>query len=219
MDESQVETTLYSLKTDAPGSADSPDRRSGERHMTLFRVGSIMVDDRRELCLIKNISAGGMKMRAYCDLREGEQISIELKCGQQVSGQVSWKRDNDVGVEFDTKVDVIDILSNTLEGPRPRMPRIEIDCPIVFHVDGIRHQATALDVSQGGLKLRTATPIEADNDIVITLPGLAPEAGVVKWTNDDVLGVTFNRLMPLGGLVDWLRGLRDGKQQAAGSAA
>lgn len=215
MDESQVETTLYSLKSDAPGSQEAAERRDGERHMTLFRVGSIIVDDRRELCLIKNISAGGMKMRAYCELDEGQQLSVELKCGQQVSGKVSWKRDSDVGVTFSTLIDVLDVLSNTLEGPRPRMPRIEIDCPIVVHVDGIRHTADALDVSQGGVKLRCATAIERDNDIVITLPGLAPEAGVVKWTKDGVLGVTFNRLLPLGGLVDWLRGLRDGGVRAA----
>ncbi|WP_260484303.1 PilZ domain-containing protein [Sphingomicrobium flavum] len=219
MDESQVKTTLYSLKADAPGSEDESDRRNGERHMTLFRVGSIMVDGRRELCLIKNISAGGMKMRAYCNLDEGQKISVELKCGQQVTGTVSWKRDNDVGVSFIDAVDVIDILSNTLEGPRPRMPRIEIECPIVVHVDGIRYEAIAHDVSQGGIKLQCSTQIPGDSDIVITLPGLAPEAGVVKWTKDGLLGVTFNRLMPLGGLVEWLRGLRDSQQRKAGSAA
>ena len=77
MDIQPVETTLYSL-SDAPPSATA-DRRDGQRHMTLYRVGSIMVEDRRELCLIKNISAGGMMIRLYCSIAEGTPVTIELQ--------------------------------------------------------------------------------------------------------------------------------------------
>jgi len=57
-----IETTLYSLG-DAPPPAQA-ERRDGDRTLTLFRVGSLMIGKRRELCLIKNISAGGMLIRA-----------------------------------------------------------------------------------------------------------------------------------------------------------
>ena len=83
-----VETTIYSL-SDAPPAAES-DRRDGQRHMTLYRVGSVLVEDRRELCLIKNISAGGMMIRAYCPIPKGTSLSIELKSGQPIEGRVSW---------------------------------------------------------------------------------------------------------------------------------
>ena len=55
VEEQPVETTLYSLSDRAPEPAE---RRYDERYLTLFRVGSVTIDDRRELCLIKNISAG-----------------------------------------------------------------------------------------------------------------------------------------------------------------
>ena len=60
MEEQPVETTLYSLSDRTP---DPVERRDGERYLTLFRVGTVMIEDRRELCLIKNISAGGMMIR------------------------------------------------------------------------------------------------------------------------------------------------------------
>lgn len=213
VDESDIETTLYSLKGEAPSECDGDDdgdRRSGERHMTLFRVGSIRVDDRRELCLIKNISAGGMMIRAYCTLEPDTPISVELKCGEPVSGKVSWVRDNNVGVAFDQPIDVLAILSGADEGPRPRMPRIEIDCPITLHVDGRRIEARGIDVSQGGIKVEAAEPLVSSSDIVVTLPGMAPEAGLVRWQADDQAGITFNRLLPLASLVNWLQQLRDG---------
>ena len=60
VEEQPVETTLYSLSDRTP---DPVERRDGERYLTLFRVGTVMIEDRRELCLIKNISAGGMMIR------------------------------------------------------------------------------------------------------------------------------------------------------------
>ena len=44
--------------------------------MTLYRVGSMLVENRRELCLIKNISAGGMMVRLYCSVAEGTPVTI-----------------------------------------------------------------------------------------------------------------------------------------------
>ena len=111
MNSQPVETTLYSLSDAPPVPRPSPDRRDGERHMTLYRVGSMLVENRRELCLIKNISAGGMMVRLYCSVAEGTPVTIELKSGQPIHGCVSWVNDQQAGVAFDQPVDVIDILS------------------------------------------------------------------------------------------------------------
>ena len=45
MEEQPVETTLYSLSDNAP---EPVERRDIERHLTLFRVGSVTVGERRE---------------------------------------------------------------------------------------------------------------------------------------------------------------------------
>ena len=63
MEKQPAETTLYSLSDAPPQPANESDRRTGERHMTLYRVGSVMLDGHRELCLRRNISAGGMMIR------------------------------------------------------------------------------------------------------------------------------------------------------------
>jgi hypothetical protein len=97
-----VKTTTYSMSADPPPDSD---RRDEERHLTLFRVGSIIVNDRRELCLVKNISAGGASIRAYSALKPKQPPRIELKEGQAVSGQVKWVRGSDAGVIFDAEVD------------------------------------------------------------------------------------------------------------------
>src|SRR5205085_9146007 len=124
LDERPVETTSYSLS----GGAPHPDQRASERHLSLLRVGSLLIDNRRELCLIRNISAGGMMIRAYSPLKAGTPVSIELTQGEPVSGVVQWSKDGQLGVSFDRPIDVVGLISAPGDGPRPRMPRIEVSC-------------------------------------------------------------------------------------------
>lgn len=213
MNTQPVETTLYSL-SDAPPSVDT-DRREGQRHMTLYRVGSILVDDRRELCLIKNISAGGMMIRLYCSIDEGTPVTVELKSGQPISGKISWIREQNAGIAFDEPIDVIDILSTSMEGPRPRMPRIETDCHATLREGANIVRVRACDISQGGVKVACETVLPQGADLVIGLPGLEPQRGIACWSEGGFTGIAFNQLIPLGELVGWLHQQRE-LQRSAG---
>ncbi len=211
LDGQPLETTLYSL-SDAPPEPD--DRREGERHLTLFRVGSITIDGRRELCLIKNISAGGMMIRAYCPIPKGTALSIELKSGQPATGRASWVNDHNIGVTFDEAIDVLEILSASADGPRPRMPRIEVDCIACVRDGANIYRLPVCDISQGGLKVKGDPPLERGCDLSVSLPGLEPQPAALRWRQDGHLGISFNRLIPLGQLVSWLQGVRDGMRAA-----
>ena len=209
-----VETTIYSLSEAPPAPASERERRDGQRHMTLYRVGSIVVEDRRELCLIKNISAGGMMIRLYCSIAEETPVTVELKSGQPVSGKIGWTRDHHAGISFDEPIDVIDILSTSMDGPRPRMPRIETNCQATLRDGANVLRVLACDISQGGLKIRCETVVAQGSDVVVSLPGLEPQRGMACWSDDGFMGITFNRLLPLGELVGWLQGQRESQRSA-----
>jgi hypothetical protein len=209
-----VETTLYSLSEVPPAPATDSDRREGQRLMTLYRVGSILVENRRELCLIKNISAGGMMIRLYCSIAEGTPVTVELKSGQPVNGRIGWTRDHHAGIAFDQSIDVIDILSTSMDGPRPRMPRVETNCHATLRDGANVLRVQACDISQGGLKIRCETIVAPGSDIVISLPGLEPQRGIACWSEGGYIGITFNRLLPLVELVAWLQDQRETQRSA-----
>ncbi|HUG46037.1 MAG TPA: PilZ domain-containing protein [Sphingomicrobium sp.] len=201
MEQLPVETTVYSLSSDPPVDQD---RREEERHLTLFRVGAIVIGGRRELCLVKNISAGGALIRAYSGLAPKQKIRIELKEGQQVAGLVNWVRGNDAGLTFDSPVDVLDLLKSSGEGPRPRMPRVEVRCVGFVREGAILHRVNVLNISQGGIKVESAKPLTVGGDVTATLPGLPPQGGVVRWNDGESFGIGFNSVLALAGLVEWL---------------
>lgn len=206
MQEQPVETTLYSLSEAAPQPVE---RRDDERHLTLFRVGSINIGDRRELCLIKNISSGGMMIRAYCPLEGGQPVSIELKRGEQISGKVLWVNSGSAGIEFDERVDVVELLATSMDGPRPRMPRVEIRCIASIRQGSQVYGMRAHDISQGGLKVESSSDLVIGSDVAVAIPGLRPQQGVVRWKDGRCYGVTFSRLLALNELVEWLQSQRE----------
>jgi hypothetical protein len=201
-----IDTTLYSFADRVPS---PPEARADERHLTLFRVGAMIIGDRRELCLIKNVSASGMMVRTYSTMTEGRPVSVELKQGQLVHGHVRWVREFNVGIAFDERIDVVDLLSASMDGPRPRMPRVEVNCAAAARQGSTQSSLKVHDVSQGGIKAEASRSLETGEDIVVTLPGMPPMHGIVRWRDGAIHGISFNRLLALSELVEWLHGQRE----------
>ena len=216
MQDRPVETTIYSLAATPPA---QPDRRGGDRYLSLLRVGAIEVSDRRELCLIRNISAGGMMIRAYSRIEVGTPLTVELKQGDPVSGVVKWTEDGLTGVTFDAPIDVLLLLAPPGDGPRPRLPRIEVDCTAWVRQDGDVIRTRVVNISQGGVCVEARAKLTVSADVVVTLPGLTPAAGVVKWSEDGTYGLAFNRALVLSELVDWLKEQQEEAQQRAVATA
>lgn len=212
LDEQPVETTIYSLDDGTP---EPCARGQGERHLSLLRVGSLAIDDRRELCLIKNISAGGMMIRAYSEIKPGTRLTIELKQGEPVSATAKWVRDDNVGLAFDHPIDVISLISTSLEEPRPRMPRVEVSCTAWVREGATVHRTRAVDVSQGGLKIHSSKDLPIGAEVIVTLTGLSPTSATLRWRDGESYGITFNRALPLPTLVSWLQSQQDRERARA----
>lgn len=202
VEDQPLETTIYSIAATPP---TQPDRRCADRYLSLLRVGAIVVGDRRELCLIRNISAGGMMIRAYSNIEIGTELSVELKQGSPVKGMVKWVENGLTGVTFDEPIDVVLLLAPPGDGPRPRLPRIEVDCNAWVRQESELLRIRVVNISQGGLCVRSQGRLAIGGDIVITLPGLSPAAGVVKWNDKEAYGLAFNRALVLSELVEWLQ--------------
>lgn len=214
MDQQSIEATLYSISAAPPA---RPERRTGERFLSLLRVGALLMHGRRELCLIRNVSAGGMMIRPYSVIDAGTELSVELKHGEAVAGVAQWSDNGLVGVTFEKPIDVVALLSPRGEGPAPRMPRIEISCTALVRQDADVHQTRAINISQGGMCISTNAELAIGADVIVSLPDLPPRAGVVKWREEDSYGFGFNRIFAVDELMGFLQGQqRDERSRAVG---
>ena len=201
----QVEETSFSFSRPVP---QPPERRRQERHITILRVGTLICEGRRELCLIRNISAGGLMAHVYCRLEADQAVTVELKTNQQVEGRVVWLDEANAGIEFETPIDVAELLASPPvlnNGWKARMPRVEVDRLATLRAGSRTYWVQARDISQGGAKVETDQPLEEGSEVVLTLDGFRPIEGVVRWHSGPYCGVQFNQVVPFGELIAWLK--------------
>ncbi len=201
-----VEETIFSLSHETP---QPPDRRRDQRHLTILRVGTLFLGERRELCLIRNISAGGLMAHIYSRVAIDERVGVELKANHRIEGAIAWIDGSNVGITFDAQIDLEDILaphSGLEDGWRPRLPRVELDRLATLRVGAAVYGVSTRDISQGGVKIEIDQPIEAGQDVVLTLERFRPIQGVVRWSGEGLCGIAFNQVIPFRELMTWLRG-------------
>jgi hypothetical protein len=201
-----IEDTSFSFSNVAPS---PPDRRRDTRHMRILRVGTLVLGSRRELCLIRNISAGGMMAHVYSPVELDQEVSIALKSHHLLRGRVVWvHEDGNVGIEFDDPIDVEAMLSHatlTDNGWLPRMPRVEVDWLATVRADSSLHWVTVRDISQGGVKLECDRPLDPGQPVVLTIDKFRSVKGAVRWCDGGAAGIAFNELIPFQELMGWLR--------------
>jgi hypothetical protein len=175
------------------------ERRDQPRHITLLRVGLLHTGDAKELCVVRNISEGGLSVRVYRGVPLGHRVRVELRPGELLEGFVLWVRHRDVGIGFRETADVQSILASrwvTETGKRQRWPRLEVRCHTRLRLGSRFYSGMLCDISQGGAKVRLQRRPCGVGEAVLTLPDLPPFRGVVRWVDESVIGLSFNERMP-----------------------
>jgi len=86
---------------------------------------------------------------------------------------------------------------------RRRYPRLEIQCRARILI-GKRHYTGYLhNISRGGAKLRTITPIHQLGKVLLRLPDLPPLRCTLRWTDSYNAGVSFELALTRNDLANW----------------
>jgi hypothetical protein len=199
--------TVYSLSGGLPPRDRGEDETSG----ATFQSGSLVIGSVRQVCLIRKISAGGALLHVDTPIEEGRRLELELSADQTLEGVVVWRRGSEVGLRFDTPIDILPILARNLvsqPGERRRMPRVEVFCPALLESGGRTELVTTRDIAQGGIKIDTPLPLTVEQEVTVTPEGLWPLRGTVRWVNGTVAGIAFQPELAWQELMPWLKARR-----------
>jgi hypothetical protein len=193
--------------------ARPPERRRQERQLALLRVALLHAGGVSDICVVRNVSANGLSARAYRKLATGEQVEIEFRSGELLSGSVVWESECNVGIVFPRPIDVAAVLSSNCASEvtkRRTLPRINIECRGRLST-GLKSMVAILrDISQGGASLEVEGPMTRMGNVQLLLPDLPQIAGVVRWTSGQTVGVSFNACIAFEQLARWIQVRREG---------
>lgn len=201
--EVSLESTLFSLTTDVPRPTDS---RADDRVSALLPVGKLVADDWQDFCKIRNLSAGGLMADTTSRHEAGVPVIVELNSNQQMPGSIVWVRDTTVGIKFDQNVDLREILANRRPriGFRPRPARLDIHCSATVRIGGLYHKVEVRDISLGGIKIYLEDRDCVGKDAVVTVESLRPVKGTIRWHDNGMAGLVFDRALSFEELAEWL---------------
>jgi hypothetical protein len=88
---------------------------------------------------------------------------------------------------------------------RRQFPRFEVECRARIRIGKRQYAGYLHNISQGGAKLRTITPIHRVGSVVLTLPDLPPLRCNLRWKDSYNAGVMFGTLLSEEELSRWTK--------------
>jgi len=203
LDYERTELTSISFSRDMP--MPEVERRKSDRQITIYRTATVRVGAIHGLCLIRNISAGGLMGTVHTRLPVSASVAIEIDSDNAISGKIIWTNELMIGVQFDQPIDVNQILQRQSEdskGRTHRMPRLNIECGARILVGGVSREVTIGDISQGGAKVE-AQFLRMGDQVAIAVYGLGTSRGVVCWSDNGNAGISFDTPIAFNQLAAW----------------
>lgn len=173
--------------------------------MTVMRVAKLAVDGRESFALVRNISAGGMRIDTPHALAIGQAVTVSLFDGQQLGGTIVWRTDDSVGLRFDELAPVETLLAfNEARNRVVRAPRVAVFLPARLRpLQGVARMVTLADLSQRGARILTDAGLKMNQHVILELEGLPALEGTVRWVGDGSAGVAFHNLIGARALMAW----------------
>lgn len=189
------------------------ERRRQVRQLALLRVALLHAGGVSDICVVRNISQKGLSARVYRKLTAGDQVQVEFRSGELVSGSVVWEKQFDIGIVFPQPIDVARVLANqpcTQPKKRRALPRIAVACAGKLS-NGLQSvDVTLRDISQAGANLEVRGQAPNFRNVQMSLPALPSIAGVVRWTDGSSVGLSFNECLSFETLARWIQARREG---------
>ena len=165
------------------------DRRE-PRYTLLLRQAKLRTRDAEFLCVIRDVSISGLRIRTFHPLPDQERFAIELREGCPYAIEKVWERDSEAGFRFRNPVALDDLLRDDERYPRRPM-RVTIDMPIALTSEGQSGKAHLTNLSQQGARLETDRFLARGQLIRLEAEHLPMLHAKVRWRRDFTHGVVF----------------------------
>jgi len=164
----------------------APDRRAARTNL-LIRPAKLIGADGEYLCVLRDVSEGGCKVRLFHSLPAAGISQLELGNGDRYAAERVWERDDHAGLRFLEPVPVRHLISE--EGRfRKRPVRLRLALPALLVAGRDALPGVLRDLSQQGAQLECAARLAVDQQVRLEVPGLAPIIAKVRWRRETAPG-------------------------------
>lgn len=171
--------------------------RSAPRYALLIRTAKIIADGHEFLCIIRDASATGLKIRLFSDLPRARALAVELMTGDRYPVELVWRADDYAGLHFPEEIDVEKLIDESRGKFPKRQIRLQIALGGVLHSGGEAVPVLFHNLSQQGACIESEKWLLM-NELVRIETGVTPPLyAKVRWRSHPRYGVIFEHTFRL----------------------
>lgn len=193
------------------------DKRGARRVALVLRSVRVMTDSAQMLCVLRDISATGLRLKLFHPLPQTDHMAVDLGLGAPHFIEKMWEADGHAGFRFVAPVDVAAVIGD--HGGNARAPvRLEMNFPAVISGDGEACLARVVELSQTGARVTCERAFAVRQHVTLGADGFPTRSGTVEWRSSPDHGVVFQQsfaLDELARLAAALQGLALDQPEAA----
>jgi PilZ domain len=175
---------------------DGAEMRGAPRFTLMLRSAKLIADDHEYLCIIRDVSETGVKLRLFHPVPPASSLLLETPSGRRHAMEVVWEGHSEAGFRFAEPIDVDGFVSES--GPYPKRPlRLRVHHPACVRIGNDGHPATILDISRQGARITVGVKLAIGQKFWLEAEELPLFQATVCWRRMPEYGVVFGQVMGL----------------------
>ena len=191
-----MQEIVQSQAAETEAQVGGADLRGAPRFALMLRSAKLIADGTEFLCIIRDVSETGLKLRLFHPVPSAELLMIETASGQRYPMNVVWEAKGEAGFRFAQRIDVDAFVSES--GPYPKRPlRLRVHHPAVVRIGSETQSAVILDISRQGARIETHNRLAIGQKFCLEAHNLPTFEATVCWRRMPEYGIVFAQLMGL----------------------
>lgn len=168
-------------------------RRAAPRFTLLIRAARLVLDGRDHLCVIRDVSATGMKIRLFHPLPPHRSLAIGLGKSDCIAAHVAWTEGDHVGLRFHAPQSV-EVLLDAERGSEGRQPlQLAITLEALVHAGCSAMPARIVSLAQQAARIEVPQKLVVGEQVRLQTAMLPPLLARVRSQRSEAdIGVGYD---------------------------
>lgn len=167
--------------------------RGAHRFTLLVRAAKLIADGREYLCVLRDASATGVKVRVFHPVPAARELSLEVASGERYAMKLMWAAQDHAGFRFDEEIDVQRLIEERVGDFPKRQIRLNVDYPMMLFSGSVAHPAILRNIAQGGACIECGHRLMLRQLVRLEIDGFPSMFAKVCWRRHPYHGMVFER--------------------------